>query len=250
MVTPSIKDRRLFTLRKSRVLIAQTWESQLNLSLFLVMLVVTVFLMPALGLERPLGRFSRDLTFSIVLVSGVTIAWGQRRLFVFSSCVATVALGVRWAAWWYRTDDFALLREIFTLVGIVLICWILLSQIFRAGIVTSARVQGALAVYLMMGLGWAHCYQIANRLIPGSFQSSVGNFFSVVEWYYYSFSTLTTLGYGDIVPIKPVTRSLAIGEALSGQLYLAVLIARLVALEVMSWQPDSKDVGRDDAPTG
>ena len=108
MITPSIKDRRLFTLRKSRVLIAQTWESQLNLSLFLVMLVVTVFLMPALGLERPLGRFSRDVTFSIVLVSGVTIAWGQRRLFVFSSCVATVALGVRWAAWWYRTDDFAL----------------------------------------------------------------------------------------------------------------------------------------------
>jgi hypothetical protein len=127
-----------------------------------------------------------------------------------------------------------------TLASVALICWALLTQIFRSGIVTSARVQGGVAVYLLLGLGWAHCYQIANRLTPGSFQSSVGNFFSVVEWYYYSFATLTTLGYGDIVPIKPVSRSLAIGEALTGQLYLTVLIARLVAQEVMSWQPDSK----------
>ena len=237
---PLAKNRSLSALHKGRVLIAQTWESQLNLSLFLGLLVLTVFLMPVLGLERPYGRFSRDLIFSVVLISGVAIAWGQRRLFVFSSCVAAVALGIRWAAWWIRTDDFALWREVATLVSVAIICWVLLSQIFRTGIVTSARVQGGVAVYLLLGLGWAHCYHIANRLTPGSFQSSVGSFFSVVEWYYYSFATLTTLGYGDIVPIKPVSRSLAIGEALTGQLYLTVFIARLVALEVMSWQPDSK----------
>jgi len=80
-----------------------------------------------------------------------------------------------------------------------------------------------------------------NRLIPDSFHTSVGSFSSVSEWYYYSYSTLTTLGYGDIVPIKQVSRSLATGEALTGQLYLTVLIARLVALEVMSWKPDSTD---------
>jgi hypothetical protein len=234
------KNRRLSALRKGRILIAQTWESQLNLSLFLGLLVFTVFLMPALGVERSSGRLARDLAFSVVLISGVAIGWGQRRLFVFSSLVAAVALVIRWAAWYIRTDDFALWREIATLASVTLICLVLLLQIFRTGIVTSARVQGAVAVYLLLGLGWAHCYQIANRLVPGSFQSSVGSFFSVVEWYYYSFATLTTLGYGDIVPIKPVARSLAIGEALTGQLYLTVLIARLVALEVMSWKPDSK----------
>jgi len=240
MPNPLTKDRRRAALHKGRVLIAQTWESQLNLSLFLGLLVVTIFLMPALGLVRPYGRFLFDLMFSVVLISGVAIAWGQRRLFVFSSSVASVALIMRWAAWWIRTDDFALWREVATLASVALVCGVLLSQIFRTGIVTTARVQGAVAVYLLLGLGWAHCYEIANRLVPGSFQSSVGSFFSVVEWYYYSFATLTTLGYGDIVPIKPVSRSLAIGEALTGQLYLTVLIARLVALEVMSWQPDSK----------
>jgi hypothetical protein len=238
---PLTKDRRHLALQKGRVLIAQTWESQLNLSLFLGMLVLTVFLLPALGLERRYGRLSRDVMFSVLLISGVAIAWGQRRLFVLSACVATVALGIRWAAWWIKTDDFALWREFATLASVALICWVLLSQVFRSGIVTAARVQGAVAVYLLLGLGWAHCYHIANRLTPGSFQSSVGNLFTVVEWYYYSFATLTTLGYGDIVPIKPVSRSLAIGEALTGQLYLTVLIARLVSLEVMSWQPDSKN---------
>jgi Ion channel len=236
---PLAKDRRLSALHKGRALIAQTWESQLNLSLFLGLLIFIVFLTPVLGLERASGRFARDLMFSIVLTSGVAIAWGQRRLFVFSSCVTTIALVIRWTASFVRTDDFDLLREIVTLASIAVICLILISQIFRPGIVTSARLQGAIAVYLLLGLGWAHCYQIANRLFPNSFQSSVGSFFSVVEWYYYSFATLTTLGYGDIVPVKPVSRSLAIGEALTGQLYLTVLIARLIALEVMSWQPNS-----------
>ena len=240
MPNPLTKDRRRSALHKGRVLIAQTWESQLNLSLFLGLLALTIFWMPALGLVRPYGRLVFDLMFSVVLISGVAIAWGQRRLFILSSCIAAVALGARWAAWWIRTDDFTLWREVATLASVALICWVLLSQIFRSGIITSARLQGAVAVYLLLGLGWAHCYHIANRLTPGSFQSSVGSFFSVVEWYYYSFATLTTLGYGDIVPVKPVSRSLAIGEALTGQLYLTVLIARLVALEVMSWQPDSK----------
>jgi hypothetical protein len=234
------QDRRLSTLQKGRTLIAQTWASQLNLSLFLGLLLFAIFLMPVLGAEGSLGRFVRDLTFSVILISGVAIGWGQRWLFAFSACVAAVALVVRWSAWSIRTDDFALWREAATLASVVVICLVLLSQIFRSGIVTSARVQGAVAVYLLLGLGWAHCYQIANHLVPGSFQSSVGSFFTVIEWYYYSFATLTTLGYGDIVPIKPVSRSLATAEALTGQLYLTVLIARLVALEVMSWKPDSK----------
>src|SRR5271170_2259378 len=146
LLNPLAKDRRLSALHKGRVLIAQTWESQLNLSLFLGVLVLTVFLLPALGLERPYGRFSRDLMFSFVLISGVAIAWGQRRLFILGSCIAAVALGIRWAAWWFRTDDFALWREVATLASVAIVCWVLLSQIFRSGIVTSSRVQGALAV--------------------------------------------------------------------------------------------------------
>jgi hypothetical protein len=234
------KERRHAALDKGRVLIAQTWESQLNLSLFLGLLVFAVFLIPVMGVDHPYRKFWADLIYTVILVSGVAIAWGRRRLFIFSSCIAAIALSIRWISWWIGSDDLSIWREIATLASISVVCWVLLAQIFRSGIVTSARVQGAVAVYLLLGVGWAHAYEISNRLRPGSFQSTVGISTSVVEWYYYSFATLTTLGYGDIVPIKPLSRSLAIGEALAGQLYLTVLIARLVALEVMSWQPDSK----------
>ena len=58
----------------------------------------------------------------------------------------------------------------------------------------------------------------------------------MVDWAYYSYITLSTVGYGDITPVRPIARALSMGEALTGQLYLAVLIARLVAMEVITWQ--------------
>ncbi len=71
------KDRRDAALSKGRVLIAQTWKSQLNLSIFLGLLVLTVFLMPILGIDHPYRRFWADLIYSIILISGVAIAWGS-----------------------------------------------------------------------------------------------------------------------------------------------------------------------------
>src|SRR5271163_599517 len=150
------KSRRREAVKKTRVLITQTWESQLNLSIFLGMLVLTVFVMPTLGFGHRNSRLTTDLAYSFVLISGVAIAWGVRRLFVLSVCLGTVALGIRWTAWWFRSEEFGMARETATLLSIGLICWILLFQVFRSGDVTSARVQGAIAVYLLLGLAWAH----------------------------------------------------------------------------------------------
>ena len=139
-------------LHKSRALIAQTWESQANLSLFLGLLVVTAFLMPALGLDHPYKRFSHDLIYSLIVISGVAIGWGQRRLFILGACLGSLAICLRWAAWGVRNEDFAMWRDLATLACLVMICWALLSQVFREGRVSSARVQGAVAAYLLLGL--------------------------------------------------------------------------------------------------
>ena len=239
MLRPSItKEQRHHAAHRTRVLITQTWESQLNLSFFLVLLVVTAFVLPALGLGQRHWVLSSDLAYSIILISGVAIAWGQRRLFTVALWFGVFSLCVKWAGWWIRTEAYHLFLEVVTLLSLALLCYILLSQVFRRGNMTSMRVQGALAAYLVIGLAWSHLYLLVFYLRPGSFQGSVPITNSVEEWYYYSFCTLTTLGYGDIVPIHPIARSLAVSEALFGQLYLAVLIARLIALEVMSWQPE------------
>ena len=89
------------------------------------------------------------------------------------------------------------------------------------------RIQGAVAAYLLLGVVYAHGYQITEYFNASSVTSTEGPMTSVVDWIYYSFSTLSTLGYGDIIPTGRTRRMLAIGETISGQLFLAILMARL-----------------------
>src|SRR5262249_31801242 len=94
------------------------------------------------------------------------------------------------------------------------------------------RVQGSVAVYLLLGLFWAVSYQLVELLQPGSF--SIGARKSGIDLQqlgYFSFTTLTTLGLGDILPVSPLARSLVALEALVGQLFPVILIARLVTME-------------------
>ncbi len=225
--------------QRARAVIADTWQSQANLSLFLALLVVTGFLLPSMGFGKDDLRRYSDIVFSVLLISGVAIAWGQRKLFLLAALVASVTLVVRWLALWNETRKLQLWSDSWTLLAIVIIAFVLLTQVFRAGPVTHLRIQGAIAVYLLFGVGWAHAYHIAATLQPGSFNYSAGELSTVGDWAYYSFVTLTTVGYGDITPVRQVARNLAIGEALAGQLYLAVMIARLVAMEVITWQEKS-----------
>ncbi len=222
--------------KRARGLIHESWQSQANLSFFLLLLVFTGFLLPSLGFAKHDLRLYSDIAFTLMLISGVAIAWGQRKLFVVACVVATVALVVRWLALWKETPKLQLWGDTWTLLAILIIALILLVQVFSTGPVTHLRIQGAIAVYLLFGIGWAHAYHIAAALVPGSFNYSSGELSTVQDWAYYSFVTLTTLGYGDITPVRPIARNLAITEALTGQLYLAVMLARLVAMEVISWQ--------------
>jgi len=222
--------------RTAKGIIVETWQSQANLSLFLVLQVLIAFILPSIGFGNKDLQLYGDIGFSIMLVSGVAIAWGRRKLFLAVVVVGCVALTVRWLAWWRPGGQIALWSDWWTLAAILLISLVLLTQIFRPGRVTHVRIQGAIAVYLLFGIGWAHAYHIAAIRHPGSFSVPAGEAPTMVAWIYFSFVTLTTVGYGDITPVLPIARTLAMGEALAGQLYLAVMIARLVAMEVVFWQ--------------
>lgn len=106
----------------------------------------------------------------------------------------------------------------------------------RRGAITTHRIQGAIAVYLMLGLIWAFAYSLVELQVPGSFQlpaaAAANGTTGMRSFVYFSFVTLTTLGYGDVIPLSSGARTLATLEALAGQLYLAVLVARLVALQI------------------
>jgi hypothetical protein len=89
---------------------------------------------------------------------------------------------------------------------------------------------GGIAAYPLLGVAWAEAFALLEALRPGSFSGAVGLAEGGRGWFYFSFVTLTTVGYGDILPVHPAARSLAMLEAVTGPLYNAILLARLVPL--------------------
>ena len=224
---------------RARALIEQSWQSQTNLAFFLALLITLGLVLPSLGFGKNDEIRYSDFCFSLLLISGVAIAWGRPWLFGFTAFVGSVTLAVRWMAYFTRTFDLQVWATAWSIVSILVISLVLLMQVFRSGPVNAYRLMGAIAVYLLFGVGWAHAYHLTGMLHPGSFNIPSGETATVLDWVYFSYITLTTVGYGDFTPVRPIARTLAIGEALAGQLYLAVLVARLVAMEVISWQEKS-----------
>jgi hypothetical protein len=213
-------------------LLTHSWQSQANLSLFLFLLILVGFVLPSLGFGRSNMQLYADIAFSAVSVVGTAIAWENRRLFVLASLVAIVAIVLRWATWWKPTNTVILCSVSAGLVALVTITVVLLWQVFRHGPVTWMRIQGAIAAYLCIGFAWSHAYHIASLLDHGAFNGAGSDVSLPTTWVNYSFGMLTTVGYQGILPAHPVAHSLGSGEAVTGQLYLAVLVARLVSMQV------------------
>ncbi len=116
-----------------------------------------------------------------------------------------------------------------------LVVWRTYTGVMRPQRAVGDRIVGAICVYLMIGLAWAKVYETLEAVVPGSFgfpAHTHPSTVSLAHFTYLSFVTLTTLGYGDITPTTAVARTLAWLEAVTGQLYLAITVARLVALSL------------------
>lgn len=124
----------------------------------------------------------------------------------------------------------------------------ILQSIFREKAVSADSIYGAFCGYLLIGLSFGHVYSVLELVTPGSFQG--GREFAlrmeIEDWRffdmtYYSLMTLTTVGYGDIIPATQSARSLATAEAILGQFYLAVLIAELIGRKVAQALYDARE---------
>jgi hypothetical protein len=205
-----------------------------GLPVLLGILVLVAFVLPSLGLEGSDQRLYGDLAATLMVVSGLVVVSGERRVFVVTALIVVTMLLVRWAAWLYPPGALGAWPAVAGATLVLTFSCVILLQVMRPGPVTLSRVLGAIAVYLLLGIGWASGYEVAEHFFPGSFASTTSQPVELGDWVYFSFITLTTVGYGDMVPVHRVARALATGEALTGQLYIAVLLARLVSLEVSS----------------
>jgi hypothetical protein len=226
---------------KTRDLLARSWQSQVNLSLFFLLLILTAFVLPSVGFEKNSLHFYDDAAASVIAVVGTALAWRNRKLFLLTSVAVIVAIAFRWATWWRPSHTVRLWSASTGLSAIIMITVALLWQVFRSGPVTGMRVQGAIAAYLCLAFGWAHAYHIAALVDPNAF-NAVGVDVSVaLNWMNYSFGMLTTNGYAGIVPIDSVAHTLCSAEAVTGQLYLAVLVARLVSMHVSAEEQSKQE---------
>jgi hypothetical protein len=116
------------------------------------------------------------------------------------------------------------------LTAIVLVTLTSVRHAFGRGVVNAERILAALDAYLLAGLLFGVAYWTLDRMWPGSFAGTASGNLGLPRAIYFSFVTIATLGYGDMVPASEPARGLAIVEGVSGQMYLAVLVARLVSL--------------------
>ena len=125
--------------------------------------------------------------------------------------------------------DFVLTIFLLATLGLMVL-W----QVLREGPITRQRVQGSIVIYLLLGLIWAEAYMLAAHLNPGSFAGTLPEGQNALSAHltYFSFVTLTTIGYGDITAVSSGARVLVMLEGLLGQLFPAIFIAKLVSQQL------------------
>lgn len=172
--------------------------------------------------------------FSLVLVAGVLAIADRKRVLVIAIVLAIPAIAGRWIN--HFRPDLAP-PAVFLVGGLILIGFViahLLRFVLRAPSVTVEVLCASISAYLMLGLMWTMAYWLVDQLTPGgafSFNTNAGaRSIDGFTGFYFSFITLSTVGYGDITPVSRIARWLAAMEAMTGLLYVAVLIARLVSL--------------------
>ena len=116
-----------------------------------------------------------------------------------------------------------------------LVVWRAYTAVMRRQRSVRDRIAGAVCVYVLIGLAWAKVYETLDDVAPGAFRFPADTDWvtpSPVRYRYFSFVTLASLGYGDVTPVTTLAGTLAWMEAITGQLYLAITVARLVALSL------------------
>jgi len=210
-------------------------ERWLDISLY--MLFLSFFLSPFIDSSTARLLLS-SLVFSLLMVAGVMSMSRKAAVRVAAGMVAAIAIALRWLRLAVPTPTIEILGSIAVLAFMIMLTVVTLTKVFSKGRVTAHRVKGAIAVYLLIGLTFAILYGLLDLLLPNAFNlpATAENVSSLRQelMTYFSFITLTTLGYGDITPTHEITRMFAIMEGLLGQLYPATLLARLVSLSLVS----------------
>ena len=210
---------------------AKRWR-QGGLTALFVMLVFNVFVLPVV--EPPGGPgILRDIFASLTLIVGVVAVANRRAISVVLVFLCAAAILARVIEQLVPGSLFLPVQQAATLLTLIVLGTAVGSGVFAQGRITLDRVMGAIVLYLLIGVAFAVAYESVSIHVPGAFATTLEKTERFSHWVYFSFVTLTTVGYGDITPVATIAQSLATLEAFIGQLYPAVILARLVSLQIV-----------------
>lgn len=180
------------------------------------------------------GRIALSLMNSLVLVGGTLAvartSWQTRVAVV----LAAICMPLQWLVIAAPNDVLIAVVEVAMVLFYGHTVAVLLAFVLRPGLVGADRLYAAVSVYILLGFFWALGYFALEHWSGAAFATTVpqlsGHRFSYGDLLYFSFVTLTSTGYGDIVPVSQGARSLAVFEHIVGVMYIAILIARLAGL--------------------
>jgi hypothetical protein len=213
------------------------WNHERSLKALLIYMVISLFVwIPIADYADQWWSFIiGELLFNLIILASVfsILTKWQKQLVFLSTAVLTslfrILAFVTSLHWAY------LLSYLFAILFFLHLANRVLQHIFKEGPVNFYRIQGSLIVFMIIGIVYALLYTLLETIAPGSFSltdlaQSYKNMFA--HFLYFSFSTMTTIGFGDMIPTRSIAKSLVIFQGMIGLLYPVVMIARLVSMEV------------------
>jgi len=197
--------------------------------LFLFISMVLMFVLRPFLEGYFVVRYHIGIFFLIIFISSVLAVSQKKSTLITALLLALLTEALKLAGYLTAISSLDILSDIFAGLLMAYTATIILFYLFTEGKITGDMIMGAICVYFLLGLFWSDVFSTLEICQPGSFQMPQGTV-NQMTFTYYSYVTLTTVGYGDMTPISAPARSFALLEAMMGQLYLAVLIARLVGL--------------------
>jgi hypothetical protein len=225
-----------------------TLEMRHRYTVLLIFIVILLSVLPFIAGDE-LAVFSTKFVVSVILLSGIYAGRRMLRDLVVGGALGIPVLVGRWLPQYSIDIRVFLAIDILTAVFLLYIAILILNQVLSARRVSLDTIAGAVCAYFLIGLAWAFVYRAMFVMNPHSFLFASGSFAHIFEnhtrsepqlmnFAYYSFATLTTTGFGDITPAVGPSRAISVLEAAAGQFFIAILIARLVSLELVHSRGD------------
>src|ERR1043166_8685427 len=207
--------------------------------LILLLLILVLFTISPLLLAFHYGVVVLNIVGASVLLAATCTMSARKRLFSVAMTLSLISIVTTGLLAAFPQTWAVLISHTSIIILVSFFAITIMDYVVRQGRVTADKIYAAICVYMLIGYAWAFAYSLLEEITPGSFTSPVpiehNDYVGrVMQLRYFSFVTLATVGFGDVVPRSPLARTLAMLEAIVVQFYLVALVGRLIGLHIVT----------------